>query len=73
LNSVWRYDPISLTSLAINPNTNPLVSYLFGKIKRGVDGNFYIPNMGKKNEDIHAYSGAGYNRYTVPPDVVCFI
>jgi hypothetical protein len=26
--------------------------------------------MGKKNEDIHAYSGAGYNNYTVPPDTL---
>jgi hypothetical protein len=34
------------------------VSYLFGEIKRGTDGRFYIPNMGAPANKIHSYTGS---------------
>lgn len=57
--NVWKYTPINLSS--INPSASPMISYLFGEIKRGVDGNFYIPQMGASRDQIHSYSGSGFN------------
>jgi RHS repeat-associated protein len=66
--NIWRYDPVSLSSIEINPNPSPLISYLFGEIKRGVDGNYYIPNMGEPSDQIHAYTGGGYDPYSYSSD-----
>jgi RHS repeat-associated protein len=67
--NVWKYDPINLPTLAaINPNTNPLVSYLFGEIKRGIDGKFYIPNMGRAVDKVHSYSAGAFFSNVVIPD-----
>ncbi|MDI9341690.1 MAG: RHS repeat-associated core domain-containing protein [Sediminibacterium sp.] len=56
--NVWKYDPLTVTSLlSINP-LNATNSYLFGEIKRGRDGKFYIPNMGAAAVGIHSYDGS---------------
>jgi len=68
--NVWRYDPISLPSYVINPNVSPLISYLYGEIKRGVDGNYYIPNMGKASNSIHSFNGTSYNAYSYAVDTM---
>lgn len=55
--NVWKYDPLSVTSLvSINP-LNATSSYLYGEIKRGRDGKYYIPNMGESAVGIHSYDG----------------
>lgn len=62
--NAWKYDPLNLPTLSsLNPSTNPLISYLFGEIKRGKDGNYYIPQMSAIDK-IHSYSANGVN-----PDV----
>jgi RHS repeat-associated protein len=58
--NVWKYDPVTLGTTAINPYT-PYLSYLFSEIKRGVDGKYYIPNMGDPADRIHSYTGAAWN------------
>jgi RHS repeat-associated protein len=72
--NVWKYDALNLPTLsAINPNANPLISYLFGEIKRGQDGNYYIPQMGKRTEKIHSYGGSTFNQNVPdvsPPDTL---
>jgi len=60
--NVWHYDPVNMATLAINPSVvSPTISYLFGEIKRGVDGNYYIPNMGRAVDKVHSYNGGSWN------------
>ncbi len=58
--NVWKYTAVSNQIAAINPNTTPEITYLFTEIKRGVDGNYYMPNMGEQAEVVHSYSGGGF-------------
>lgn len=58
--NVWKYDPVTLSTTAINPYS-PYLTYLFSEIKRGVDGKYYIPNMGDPADRIHSYTGAAWN------------
>lgn len=67
--NVWKYDPVNLPTIsAINPNVSPLISYLFGEIKRGVDGNYYIPNMGRAVDQVHAYTAGTFSSNVSIPD-----
>jgi RHS repeat-associated protein len=49
---LWKYDQLSLTSLPLSQN----LVYLLGDIKRGVNGNLYIPNVYESGADLHHYS-----------------
>lgn len=59
--NVWKYTKVGNQLATINPFTSPDITYLFSEIKRGVDGNYYMPNMGEKAEKVHTYSGAAFN------------
>lgn len=64
--NVWKYDPVNNPVFsAINPNVSPLISYLYGEIKRGVDGNYYIPNMGRPVDQVHSYSGGTFSNVSI--------
>ncbi|MCT4579950.1 MAG: hypothetical protein N4A35_00920, partial [Flavobacteriales bacterium] len=49
---LWKYDQLNLTSLPLSQN----LVYLLGDIKRGVNGNLYIPNVYESGADLHHYS-----------------
>ncbi len=63
--NIWKYNPLSLNDLTTNPDliNNPaMVTYLLGEIRRGNDGNYYIPNLGETAaNNIHSYSGSLWN------------
>lgn len=62
--NIWKYEQLSATSQAINQLTdmnNPAVTYLYGEIRRGADGNYYIPNLGDPAKEIHSFSGDVWN------------
>jgi hypothetical protein len=64
--NVWRYDGVQLSSLSINPDS-PTLSYLFGEIKRGKDGRYYIPQLGAVADKLHSYSSGGFGSDVVLP------
>jgi RHS repeat-associated protein len=65
--NIWNYDPLNLSSVSINPDS-PTLSYLFGEIKRGKDGNYYIPHMGQAADKLHSYSGSAFGSDVSLPD-----
>src|SRR5690606_14119703 len=58
--NVWNYDPVNLTLLSMNPGL-PTLSYLFGEIKRGKDGKYYIPQMGAPLDKFHSFSSTAFS------------
>lgn len=63
--NIWKYNPFSTNDLTANPDliNNPaMVTYLLGEIRRGNDGNYYIPNLGETaTNPIHSYDGSLWN------------
>jgi LysM repeat protein len=59
---VWEYSKVDNSIIQISPES----VYLYAEIKRGVDGNYYMPNMGKSIATIQSYDGATFG---APNDV----
>lgn len=67
--NTWKYEKVSNLTAAINPaavfnptnGIDPVITYLFSEIRRGVDGNYYMPNMGEPADKIHSYTGTAWN------------